>query len=76
MGKIAAAVDAPELKQIAALLAKAELRLNNEAQLTRLADEVSRLAQAFAGAHDGSGFSGVDAMLPAADRYKGTVHQP
>jgi Cytochrome c554 and c-prime len=71
LAKIAAALDAPELKAMVAAAEKGKLKLNNEAQLTAAADAVADGAQKIAANYDGSTFGAVDAMLPSPDKYKG-----
>jgi hypothetical protein len=65
-----------EVTDILAVADKVSLKLNNSDELNAAADKVKTLAQAFAKAHDGSDLSGVDAMLPKPESYKGTVYQP
>ncbi len=69
MKKIAGVVGTSEINAIAA--ADVQLKLNNAANLTAAADKIAAAAEKFAGAHDGSKFAGVDAMIPGADKYKG-----
>ena len=69
--KIAETVSAEELTKIGEIAAGVKLKLNNEEALASAADKISASAKEFAGNHDGSQFSGVDAFLPAADKYKG-----
>jgi hypothetical protein len=71
MQAIAAAIKAPEVDAIVAAAGEAKLKLNNEAALTAAADKVASAAKQLAANYDGSQFAGVDAMLPAADKYKG-----
>ena len=69
MKKIAGVVGTSEINAIAA--ADVKLKLNNAANLTAAADKIAAAAEKFSGAHDGSKFAGVDAMIPGADKYKG-----
>ncbi len=71
MKKIAAAVKTPEIEAIVAAAGAVKLKLNNAANLTAAADKISAQAEKFSGAHDGSKFAAVDALVPGADKYKG-----
>ncbi len=71
MKKIAGAAGTPEIKAIVAAAGGVKLKLNNSANLTAAAGKIAAAAEKFAGAHDGSKFAGVDAMIPGADKYKG-----
>ncbi len=73
--QIAEVVDAPEITAILAIADKAKLKLNSEGPLTTAANEVATEAKKLAANHDGSQFSGIDALLPAPDKYKGKVHK-
>lgn len=68
---VAKAIKAPEVDEMVAAGGSAKLKLNNAAALTAAADKVAAAAKAFAAAHDGGGFAGIDALLPGADAYKG-----
>ncbi len=70
MKKIAAVVEAPEIKDIVAA-GEAELSINNEGPLTATAERVAAAARKFAEGHDGSAFAAVDGLLPSPDKYKG-----
>jgi len=70
MKKIADAAGTPEINAINSA-AGVQLKLNNAAKLTAAADKIAAAAEKFAGAHDGSKFAGVDAMIPGPDKYKG-----
>lgn len=72
MAELTKIVDAPEVKEMAELGAQAELKLNNEAQLTDLANKVQAVAKKFAANHDGSAFGALDKFLPGPDKYKGS----
>ena len=63
-----------EIDAILAEVATAKLKLNNEGPLLAAADKVASHAKAFAANQDGSGLAGIDSLLPAADKYRGTVH--
>jgi hypothetical protein len=68
---IAKLVDAPELMAMYTAAKAVKLKLNNEAKFIAAADEVGRHARALASKYDGSTFSGLDAVLPTADKFKG-----
>lgn len=67
--------DAPELKEIADVAGAAQLKLNNEAELTDAADKMSVLALKFSSTYDGSTFGAIDKYIPKPDKYKGKVAQ-
>ena len=71
MKKIAAAVKTPEIEAIVAAGGAVKLKLNNAANLTAAADKISAAAEKFSGAHDGSKFAAIDALVPGPDKYKG-----
>ena len=74
--KIDETVDDEQLSAIIAASASAELKLNNGTALSSAAETVAKHARAFADAHDGSRLSGVDALLPTPDKYKGDIFIP
>lgn len=69
--KIAESVSTPEIEQMLAAAEAANLRLNNEAELTAAAEKVAAAARAFADGYDGSDFAGVDPLIPGPGDYKG-----
>ncbi|MGR9105439.1 MAG: cytochrome c family protein [Gammaproteobacteria bacterium] len=69
--KIAAAVSAPEVKQMVDIGKSAELKLNNEAKLSASADKVAEVAKSMAQKYKGSEFAGLDSLLPSPADYKG-----
>lgn len=71
MAKVAAALNTPETDAILAAVKSAKLSLNNEAQLTAVADTIAEQGRALAANHDGSGFAAIDPMIPGEDAYKG-----
>ncbi len=73
--KIAAAVDLPEIKEVAKLAKGAKLKLNNGASLSKIAEAIAVQTQAIVANYDGSQMAGVKAMLPAADKYMGKAAQ-
>lgn len=70
---ISAAVAAPELKAILTAANSTGLKLNNEAALSKAADDVQKAARAFSGKYDGSKMSAIDSMIPT--KYVGTAAQ-
>jgi len=77
---VQAIADATHLADLNAIIAAsgsdADLKVNNADVLNAAAGRVSQLARAFAKAHDGSDLAAVDALIPASDKYVGTVFQP
>lgn len=71
MVKLAGELDVPELKAIATAASAAKLKLNNEAQLSAAAEQISGMAKKLATKYDGSDFGKIDSMLPASADYKG-----
>lgn len=74
----AAAKAAPNVPEIAKLVEysySAGLKLRNESRLTAAADGVSKLLASIAEKYDGSTMAGLDAMIPAADKFKGKVRE-
>jgi hypothetical protein len=70
--QVATLIEAPEVSKMARIGGSAKLSLNNKAALTKDADQVGKLAKAFADKYDGKTFSALDKYLPT--RYKGKVH--
>jgi hypothetical protein len=70
-----AAPDVPEIAKIVELAHSAGLKLNNERRLTAAADEVSKLLVSIADKYDGSTMAGLDRLIPAPDKYKGTARK-
>ena len=64
VGVIVAVVDASQLKP------------GNAAALKGAADKIAKLGRAFSTGNDGSNLTGVDGLIPGADRYKGAPFQP
>jgi Cytochrome c554 and c-prime len=60
----------PVLKDILACFAKAELRTNNEAQLTQIANQIQQHGQRLALDFDASTFAFLDAQIPTPENYK------
>jgi hypothetical protein len=76
LNKIDETVDDVSLSGIVKVGAGAKLKLNNEAALMNAAEQVKTLAQAFASENRGPTLSGVDALLPTADKFRGDVYHP
>ena len=72
----AAAKAAPNVPEIAKLVEhaySAGLKLNNEPFLTAAADGVSKLLASITEKYDGSTMTGLDSLIPAPDKFKGTA---
>jgi hypothetical protein len=67
--KVDQAVAIPEVQQMLAV--KAELKLGNQAELLRAADQVGVAARRFAQSADGAKLAAIDPLLPDPSRYKG-----
>jgi len=74
--KIDAAVRLPEVEQMIATAEKVQLKLNNEAELVKAADEVNKAVQKFALSADGKKLAAVDPLLPPPSQYKGKPAPP
>ena len=63
-------INDPFLEKILVAFARAELKVDNAAQLDQIADEIRQLGINFADQADGSRFAAIDSMLPAPDEYR------
>jgi len=68
---VAAALNMPEIKAIAAQIGGAELKLGNAGPLSTAATEIGKLTRIIVEKYDGSGMAAIDSMLPTPDKYKG-----
>jgi hypothetical protein len=74
----AAANSAPNVPEIAKMVEyaySAGLKLNNERFLTAAADGVSKLLASITEKYDGSTMAGLDSLIPALDKFKGTARE-
>jgi hypothetical protein len=74
----AAAKAVPNVPEIAKMVEhaySAGLKLNNERFLTTAADGVSKLLASITEKYDGSTMSGLDSLIPAPDKFKGTARE-
>ncbi len=74
----AAAKAVPNVPEVAKMVEhaySAGLKLNNERFLTAAADGVSKLIVSITEKYDGSTMTGLDSLLPAADKFKGTARK-
>ncbi len=69
--KISGVVSAPEIQKILAASASVRLKLNNEKELLRAADIVSREAEKLGRKYDGARWAKLDPLIPKQDQYKG-----
>ena len=53
----------------------AGLKLNNDRLLTAAADGVSKLLASITAKYDGSTMAGLDSLIPAPDKFKGTARK-
>jgi hypothetical protein len=65
----------PEIAKMVEYAYSAGLKLNNERLLTAAADGVSKLLASITEKYDGSTMAGLDTMIPAPDKFKGTVRE-
>jgi hypothetical protein len=74
----AAAKAVPNVPEVAKMVEygySAGLKLNNERFLTAAADGVSKLIVSITEKYDGSTMTGLDSLIPAADKFKGAVRK-
>jgi hypothetical protein len=74
----AAAKAAPNVPEIATMVEfaySAGLKLNNERFLTAAADGLSKLLASITEKYDGSTMAGLDNLIPAPDKFKGTARE-
>lgn len=67
---VQAKVNHPRLAEVLKVYGAVKLKLNNQAQLTAAANEVSKLGYAFAEETDGTDLAGIDPYVPAAKKWK------
>jgi Cytochrome c554 and c-prime len=65
----------PEIAKMVEFAYSAGLKLNNEPFLTAAADGVAKLLVSIAEKYDGSTMAGLDSLIPARDKYKGTARE-
>jgi hypothetical protein len=65
----------PEIAKMVEYSYSAGLKLNNERSLTAAADGVSKLLASITEKYDGSSMAGLDNLIPAPDKFKGTVRE-
>lgn len=70
-----AAPNVPEIAELVEYAYSAGLKLNNERFLTAAADGVSKLLASIAEKYDGSTMAGLDSLIPAPDKFKGTARE-
>jgi hypothetical protein len=70
-----AAPDVPEIAKMVEFAYSAGLKLNNESFLTAAADGVSKLLVSVTEKYDGSTMAGLDTLIPAPDKFKGTARE-
>lgn len=68
-----AAPNVPEIAKMVELAHSAGLKLNNESALASAAEGVSKLIVAITEKYDGSTMTGIDGLIPASDKFKGTA---
>ncbi|TWU01356.1 cytochrome c family protein [Neorhodopirellula pilleata] len=67
---VAQKIDSPILDELLKIYASIELKLNNEAQLTKAAEITALLGYRFANETDPRSLAGLDAFIPPASRWK------
>lgn len=73
--KLQALAPTPQLAEIIAIAKPVALKLNNGAELNAAADRIGALGRAFSDQVSGAQLAALDALLPAADAYKGVPYQ-
>jgi hypothetical protein len=74
--EIQKAANLPEIKGMLDAVVAADLKVNNEAAITKMADAVGENARKLADSNDGSKLAAIDSLLPAPDKYKGAPYKP
>lgn len=70
-----AAPNVPEIAKMVEYSYSAGLKLNNERFLATAADGVSKLLASISEKYDGSTMAGLDSLIPAPDKFKGTPRE-
>jgi hypothetical protein len=70
-----AAPNVPEIAKMVEYAYSAGLKLNNERFLTTAADGVSKLLTSVTEKYDGTTMAGLDSLIPAPDKVKGTARE-
>jgi hypothetical protein len=73
--KINGLIRIPEVEEMIAVAEKAQLKLNNENELVKAADQVAKAVQKFAVGSDGKKLAALDSLLPSQSQYKGKPQQ-
>jgi hypothetical protein len=60
----------PNLQTVLKAFAQAELKLNRQAELTAIANQIRLAGEAFAAEADGSKYAALDAWLPSPNQYR------
>ena len=76
LDEIAKASGLDEVKKIVATVNAADLKPGNADAINKMADAISAISAGLAKSQDGTKLASVDALLPAADKYKGTAYKP
>lgn len=58
-----------DVDEILKLFAPAELKVNNEPQLSSIADQIAEIGKRFAKSHDGSKLAAIDRWLPSKEQF-------
>ena len=73
--KINGLVRIPEVEEMIGVAEKVQLKLRNESELVKAADEVAKSAQKFAVTSDGKKLAALDSLIPNRSQYKGKPQQ-
>lgn len=65
-----AKINHPRLAEVLDVYGSVKLKLNNQAQLTAAADQISKLGFAFASETDGTDLAGIDPYVPSSKKWK------
>lgn len=66
------ALNVPEIHEMIKAASGAHLRLNNDAELTAIANKIGAATKRFVAKYDGKSLGAIDGMIPGKDLYKGT----
>ncbi len=71
LNAISQALKLPETDEMMKSVRAVHLRLNNDAELSGLADAIGNATKQFVTNYDGSTLGAIDSMIPGPDQYKG-----
>jgi hypothetical protein len=73
--EISQKLNLPETSMMIGVARFATLKVDNETQLTSLANSMAKVTKDFAAKYDGSTLGAIDSLIPGPDQYKGKPAQ-